>query len=184
MRKYKFLSNSKNNLDPFVRQNATPHDEQRKMSVMKGGHLVVSQHGPYVTVNSVILGNSPLQRADLMPHGIKVSIKFCDSFVRLRGFWSFFSLLLFPANIVMLDKFYFTGMTVENSILIGNMDNTKGWTIETKQLTVLTTKRSVSGKKGNIYWLSHVFEAFNSNRNLSNCLAENHMLNAFKLKWQ
>jgi hypothetical protein len=179
MRKYKFLSNSKNNLDPFVRQNATPHDEQRKMSVMKGGHLVVSQHGPYVTVNSVILGNSPLQRADLMPHGIKVSIKFCHSFVRLRGFWSFFSLLLFPANIVMLDKFYFTGMTVENSILIGNMDNTKGWTIETKQLTVLTTKRSVSGKKGNIYWLSHVFEAFNSNRNLSNCLAENHML-----KWQ
>jgi len=51
----------------------------------------------------------------------------------------------------MLDKFYFTGMTVENSILIGNMDNTKGWTMETKQLTVLTTNRSVSGKKGNIY---------------------------------
>lgn len=86
MRNYKYLSNSKNNLDPFVRQNATPHDEQPKMSVMKGEHLVVSQHGPYVTVNSVILGNSPLQRADLMPHGIKVSIKFCDSFVRLWGF--------------------------------------------------------------------------------------------------
>ena len=86
MRKYKYLSNSKNNLDPFVRQNATPQDEQPKMSVRKGGHLVVSQHGPDVTVNSVILGNSPLQRADLMPHGIKVSIKFCDSFVRLRGF--------------------------------------------------------------------------------------------------
>ena len=87
MRKYKYLSNSKNNLDPFVRQNATPHDEQPKMPVMKGVYiLVVSQHGPDVTVNSAILGNSPLQRADLMPHGIKVSIKFCDSFVRLRGF--------------------------------------------------------------------------------------------------
>jgi hypothetical protein len=64
MRKYKYLSSSKNNLDPFVRQNATSHDEQPKTSVMKGEHLVVSQHGPDVTVNSVILGNSPLQRAD------------------------------------------------------------------------------------------------------------------------
>jgi len=29
----KYLSNSKNNLHPFVRQNATPHDEQPKMSL-------------------------------------------------------------------------------------------------------------------------------------------------------
>lgn len=86
MRKYKYLSNSKNNQDLFVRQNATPHDEQPKMSVMKREHLVVSQHGPDVTVNLVILGNFPLQKADLMPHGIKVSIKFCDSFIWLRGF--------------------------------------------------------------------------------------------------
>jgi hypothetical protein len=62
----------------------------------------------------------------------------------------------------MLDKFYFTGMTVENSILIGNMDNTKGWTMETKQLTVLTTKRSVSGKRvtftDEVMYLKHLIQ--------------------------
>lgn len=42
--------------------------------------------GSFSTRNSVILGNSPLQRVDLMPYGIKISIKFCDSFIWLWGF--------------------------------------------------------------------------------------------------
>jgi len=100
----KYLSNSKNNLHPFVRQNATPHDEQPKMSLWWKGMIDISRYSPEVTVNSVIRGDSPLRKADLMPHGIKASIKFRNSFVRLWSFWSFFSLLLFPID-VFLEKF-------------------------------------------------------------------------------
>jgi hypothetical protein len=81
MRKYKYLSNSKNDLDPFVPQEC--YTTRRAAKDVCGERR---SFGSFSTRNSVILGNSPLQRVDLMPYGIKISIKFCDSFIWLWGF--------------------------------------------------------------------------------------------------
>lgn len=54
----------------------------------------------------------------------------------------------------MPDKFYFIGKAVENSILMGKMDNTKGWTMETNSLLVTRKRSDLSGQKGNIYLFS------------------------------